>query len=351
MTHRFSGRSPRRSLAVLALAGTSMALTLAACSGGGTPQSAGHARPGSAAASLGSPAPTADPPTPAPTTTLPPPTTTTVPPLPSPAPLTPLVSPPLPGEGIWQPAGNQLAGGFALYTTHLRPAPGQPEVGVAWIDSVATRTVLYAGNGEPAGSWPDQGFVSPAAQPSLLAAFNSGFRINSYRTGWYDHGVTAMPLQPGAASLVIFANGQATVGVWGRDVGPGPNVAAVRQNLTLLVDHGAPTPGAADPSLWGAVLGGGPVTWRSGLGVTAAGNLVYVGGPGLTPELLATTLVAAGARRAMELDINPNWVSFATFSHSTTGTISGSNLLPGTFYAADHYLTPYWRDFIAVFSR
>ena len=108
-------------------------------------------------------------------------------------------------------------------------------------------------------------------------------------------------------------------------------MAAVRQNLTLLVDHGAPAPNLDIPSEWGAVLGGGSFTWRSGIGVTAAGDLVYAAGPDLDPAGLARLLIAAGAMRAMELDINPSWVSFATFAHAGgvigRGVIAGANLL------------------------
>ena len=260
------------------------------------------------------------------------------------------MAPPLVGEGAWQPAGDRLAGGYAIFTTHLRPAPGEPAVGVAWMDTRAARVVLYAGTTEPYGSWPQQGYVAAPDQPRLLSAFNSGFKIYSYRTGWYDQGRAAEPLQAGGASLVIFNDGTASVGEWGRDVGPGPRVSAVRQNLTLLVDGGAAVAAAANPYQWGAVLGGGSVTWRSGVGVTAAGDLVYAGGPGLTPSLLASVLVDAGAVRAMELDINPEWVSFATYTHGASG-ISGANLVAGTYFGPSHYLAPYSRDFIAVFSR
>ena len=45
----------------------------------------------------------------------------------------------------------------------------------------------------------------------MLAAFNGGFKIYAYGTGWYAAGRTAVSLQAGAASLVIFANGKATV--------------------------------------------------------------------------------------------------------------------------------------------
>lgn len=243
-------------------------------------------------------------------------TTVVRPSLPAPRPIAALVSPSLPGEGSWQPAGDRLAGGFAIYTTELRPTSGQPEAGIAWINPQATVISLYAGVGQPHGSWPQQGYVASAAQPRMIAAFNSGSKIYKYQTGWYDQGQAAVPLQAGAASLVIYRDGTASVADWGRDATMGPDVIAVRQNLTLLVDHGAPTPAVQDPSLWGAVLGGGYITWRSGIGVTETGDLVYAGGPDLTPALLAELLAAAGAERAMQLDINPEWVSFAAFNHT-----------------------------------
>ena len=63
----------------------------------------------------------------------------------------------------------------------------------------------------------------------------------------------------------------------------GANVASVRQNLSMLVDGGQNL-AAGDPNdtqRWGATLGGRVYVWRSGVGVDAHGNLIYVGGPAL----------------------------------------------------------------------
>jgi hypothetical protein len=333
---------------------------LAACSATHHPSavqpSPSSARPSSPSAA--SPPPTTHPSTSiAASTTTRTSTTTTVKPrpaLPAPGAVRLLVAPALPGEAVWHPAGDELPGGHAVYTTALRPAAGVPSTGLVWIDQSATRLALYAGSGQPYGSWPYQYDVGTNLQPALMAAFNSGFKIYNYRTGWYEAGATAMPLQPGAASLVIFTDGKATVGEWGRDVGPGPTVAAVRQNLTLLVDGGAPTAASQSAGEWGAVLGGGWVTWRSAVGITGAGALIYAGGPDLTPALLANVLVAAGAVRAMEMDINPEWVSLSIYTHAGgighVG-ITGTNLLSGMYFSPFHYLQPASRDFFAVFAR
>ena len=113
-----------------------------------------------------------------------------------------------------------------------------------------------------------------------------------------------------------------------------PQVVAVRQNLDLLVNGGKPLPGlnANDNTQWGATLGGQVYVSRSGIGITKSGALVYVGGPNLNITDLANLLVRAGAVRAMALDINTDWVNYATFDPSTPGGVANpanaSDLLP-----------------------
>ena len=135
----------------------------------------------------------------------------------------------------------------------------------------------------------------------------------------------------------------------------GPTVVSVRQNLDLLVDNGQVVPAAYDANSteWGATLGNALYVWRSGLGVTADGALVYVGGPGLDVLDLANLLVRAGAIRAMELDINTDWVNFSTYRPTTaTGSASAANgteLLSGMTGTPGRYFESWWaRDFITM---
>ena len=93
--------------------------------------------------------------------------------------------------------------------------------------------------------------------------------------------------------------------------------------------------------------------WRSGLGVTADGALVYVGGPGLDIADLANILVRAGAVRAMELDINTDWVNYSTYQPSTPGgrppPANGTELLAGMTGTPGRYFQSWWaRDFITM---
>jgi hypothetical protein len=217
-----------------------------------------------------------------------------------------------------------------------------PGAGVVRIDVRVTKVVQFAGSGEPAGTWPNQGAIGTSTPLALAAAFNAGFHTYESGGGWYDHGVTAVPLRTGAASLAIMADGSATVGMFGRDFSLTPDVVSIRQNLNLLVDGGADI---SSQSGWGATLGNVLFTWRSGLGVDAAGNLLWAGGASLSPSGLAQALIQAGAVRAMETDINPMWVSFSYYSNPTTGT----DLLPGMYFGPDHWLYGSARDFFAVF--
>jgi hypothetical protein len=230
---------------------------------------------------------------------------------------------------------------------------GGHHVAAAWISAARTKVALYAGTSEPPGPWPNDGAVPAVLQGSLIAAFNGGFQLNAARGGWYADGRQALPLRDGAASLVIRSDGSATVAQWGRDATLTPDVVAVLQNLDLLVDGGAPTPLTAAPNpiaVWGDPLHENVLTWRSGLGVDSSGDLFYVAGPGLDPPTLASSLVAVGAVRAMELDINPEWVSFDTFTGDGPA-VTGTKLLATMYFAANHFLVPFWRDFVAVFAR
>jgi hypothetical protein len=260
--------------------------------------------------------------------------------------LAPIVGGPLPGEGHWSPAVS-VWGSPVLYSTFLQSSQGASPTAVTWLNDQILRVALYAGTDQPSGAWTNSAFVPGPLVPQLVAAFNSGFRLDASQGGWFADHRAAIPLRNGAASLVIFADGSATVGQWGRDVSLTPYVVAVRQNLNLLIDNGQISPTVSDVfGSWGATLGNTPTTWRAGLGVDRAGHLLYAGGPGLDPAALARVLVAAGAVRAMELDINPQWVLFIWYQNGNP-----TKLLPQMAFPADHYFTPNERDFIAVFSR
>jgi hypothetical protein len=269
----------------------------------------------------------------------------------------PAGTPAVPGEATWSPAPQRVGGVPSAYTAWFRPDGAHPglAVGVAWMNQALVRTELIAGTREPGGgAGPEQAQVPLAERGGLVAAFNSGWKMQDIGGGWYAHGHAVRPLRDGDASLVIDTSGRATVGAWGRDVTMTPDVASVRQNLTLVVDNGAPVPGLASSSgTWGNAKNQLQFTWRSGVGTDAAGNLVYVAGDQLNLSGLATAMAEAGIQRGMELDIHSGMNSFSTFAPApgTTAGAVGTKLLPGMTRPADRYLVPDQRDFFAVTLR
>lgn len=270
-------------------------------------------------------------------------------------PVPPVVTPALPGEGLWKPL--ETVNGFpVVQATYLRPDKVHTSylAGVVWMDGKRARFQLHPGFLEPGhGPWSVPDNIPPGGRQGLLATFNGAFKISDARGGFYLDGKTVGTLTPGAASEVFYRNGSMTVGAWGRDVQMTPDVVGVRQNLQLLVDQGQVVPGV-DSNVeagWGLTLKGAYYVWRTGVGVTAAGDIVYVGGDALSVRALAELLRRAGAVRAMELDINPAWSSFMSYDASKDpANPTPIKLLPFD-RPADRYYQPTSRDFVAVYAR
>ena len=190
--------------------------------------------------------------------------------------------------------------------------------------------------------------VSGAERRHLLAAFNGGFLLRSRAGGYEQEGHVFRALRHGLASLVIDRSGQARIGVWGVDVpAPGEAVYSVRQNLWPLVEGGQPTAEAARWWRWGGTIGHAEYVARSALGQDASGDLIYAASMSTVPEDLAVALARSGARIAMELDINPEWVQLAV-AHTPGGSLHTP--IPGQVRSPTQYLTGWTRDFIAVLA-
>ncbi len=265
----------------------------------------------------------------------------------------PTLLPSLPGEGTWTIAARDSSGRPQIATTSFRPDPSHPSLvaGVAWINSSTTKLTLIAGTRQPGGgSGPAGGHVPTAALGSLLAAFNSGYKMKDTAGGTLIEGRSTRTMVDGIATLAIRPDGTATVGEWGTDLTTAQGYVGLRQNLHLMVQNGAVVDGVTTNAggRWGTVRNTLP-TWRSGLGVTASGDVVYVGGNHLTLGVLAEALVRSGAVTAMELDIHRGMVTFNLFTHQPT--LTGHKLLPDMTTPADRYLSTDWRDFIMVTTR
>lgn len=269
----------------------------------------------------------------------------------APPPISPLVTPALPGEGRWRGTGPLVGDAAPVLVTTFRPDPNYPQLvaGVAWIDHTRTRLALYPGRYEPPGDGNQQAEIPPQLRSSLLATFNSGFKLEDSGGGFFSQSHVYAPLRYGQATLIGYADGAVDVTTWTGGPTPGPGIAFARQNLPLVVQDGRLNPALSNDSLWGATLGNAVRVWRSGVGVDAHGNLIYAAADIQTADSLAQILQRAGAVRAMELDINYEWTTFNFYALFGAG--DPAKLLPAMSRPATRYLSPDDRDFFAVYAR
>lgn len=274
-----------------------------------------------------------------------------------PAPLRPLAGGHYQGEGQWRVL-EKVHGEPAIYGTYLRDATYTSYVnGIVSIDQRLVKFQLHPGSEDPGpGNWGPNGqtWIPPGHRSGLVATFNGGFKLDTAEGGFYLNGTTRGTLTKGSASVVYYKNGAIKIGTWGSEVRMTPQVAGVRQNLKLMIDHGriAPDINQNVISNWGATLGGGYYVWRSGLGVTADGRVIFAYGPALNAKDLAELLRRAGAVEAEQLDINPFWMSFEYYTpHGHPSDPKPTMLLPTQQQTPYRYYSPYSRDFTAVYAR
>ena len=272
-----------------------------------------------------------------------------------PPPVKPVFSHPLPGEGAWKPAGPPWHGGPPVLVTTFRSEVAYPQIVayVAWFDHTRTQIGYYPGRYEP----PNAAVRGPAMVPDdqrsrLLATFNGGFTYTDGANGSADNGRTNEPLKDGNATLIGYRDGHIAIVTWRGGPDAGPDAAWARQSLAPIVWNGTLNPQLNDDPnspQWGYTLGGLTRVWRSGVGVDRRGNLIYAAADDQTVITLAKILQHAGAVRAMEFDINPEWHTLITYTHSPHGlipTMVGANPMQ----SPHRYLVPDDRDFFAVYQ-
>ena len=133
----------------------------------------------------------------------------------------------------------------------------------------------------------------------------------------------------------------------------GANVAWARQSLAPIVWNGRLNPALnTDPNSyqWGYTLGGPALSGAPGSGSTVAATSSSSPPIDQTVITLAKILQHAGAVRAMEFDINPEWHTLITYTHQH-GHLVPTMVEPQPMQSATRYLVPDDRDFFAVYRR
>jgi len=252
----------------------------------------------------------------------------------------------------WHSTGRPVNGSPAVLVTTFHPDPLNPSAVayVAWVDHTRAQIALYPGLAEPPAASPR----GPAEVPNgerwrLLATFNGGFKFSSTGgdNGFAVDGHTYVWLKPGLGTLIGYRDGRVDVIRWRGGPTAPRSVAFARQNLPLIVDRGRPAAGLENGLAWGATLGGAAAVWRTAVGVDRHHNLLYAAAGEQTAAGLAAIMIRAGAVRAIELDINPEWPTFNVYSHR--GGLDPTMFVPNPQQSPMRYLWPDSRDFFAVY--
>jgi Phosphodiester glycosidase len=269
-----------------------------------------------------------------------------------PPPVPPVFARALPGEGIWRGTGPLVRGRPPVLVTTFRSEIAYPRIVayVAWFDHTRTALAWYPGRYEPPSA-PVRGPMSiPYGERwRLLATFNGGFIYADGDNGSSIGGRRYEPLKDGLATMIAYRDGRVDVRAWHGGPVAGSQIAFARQSLPLIIDHGRLNPALNDSSQWGFTLGNAVRVWRTGAGIDRHGNLIYAAADYQTVTTLARILKRAGAVRAMQLDINPEWPTLITYTHHHG--LDPVRVVPNYQQPPTRYLVPDDRDFFAAYRR
>ncbi|MGC8779383.1 MAG: phosphodiester glycosidase family protein, partial [Anaerolineae bacterium] len=215
------------------------------------------------------------------------------------------------------PAGVRLADGIR-HLGQVRPDPQRPYAAaeIVELDPALLQIKMVPGTIEPQ---PTTGLIGTGVipkedWPALIAAFNGGFAAMHGKFGMMVDRKVYLPPRDGIATLAVYEDGSLRMGTWGADLKQTADMVSYRQNCPPLIENGRITAETGKLTLWGLSVANEVYLYRSGLGITADGRLIYVAGKPLSAYTLARALQQAGAVYAMQLDVDEFHVVFITYT-------------------------------------
>lgn len=274
---------------------------------------------------------------------------------------------PIVGEGVWNNLSSEvLPNEETMASTFIRPDPERSYaiVSVVQVDTKLMGLGSVAGTKEPGGPLKNFG---PGVIPqnilkdgSLVAGFNGSFLYVDGAYGMIVGDKTFVPLKTNMGTIAAYTDGSIKIFNYdGNNLGK--NVVFARQGGPLIIDNGE----GIDPSssnynkvigkvlYKNKVLPGGIFTWRSGIGITKNGNLLYAVGNNLSPTSLSDALYMAGAVSAIQLDINPAHIFFHILNKTSSGnyvSIPLNKEIPNLNHSLQ-YITGSQRDFFYLYKK
>jgi hypothetical protein len=258
----------------------------------------------------------------------------------------PVLAPPRLRQGSWRAVGAAVRGLNATYLATI----DHGQVALLWMNPTVLRFRFIPGTQVPE-SGPTRTIDNQPSTwlPRLAAAFNGGFWLKDLHPGGYFYDATMVkPLVVGQAAMVVTTDGRLTVGMWGRDLRLTRDVAAVRENLPLLVDRYRDRAGTiTGRTAWGRSSHGPLASNRSALGQLSDGSLVYEYGYQVTPEQMAQGMLDVRARMAIMLDLNGSWPGGFVYWHRGSQVV-GEKIHPLIYHDPSMYYTRWRKDFVVA---
>jgi hypothetical protein len=279
----------------------------------------------------------------------------------APTDLEPVVKPPFEGEGRWRPfhfdaAAREHGTPPVFWRTTVRVDPERPDAITELVlaDGRQVTLRMVGGTEHPRSSTGEVGTgrVPAADRDATLAAFNGGFQAIHGGYGMVVDRTVLLPPVPQVATVTTDTAGVVRFGTWGEHASLPPEVVSLRQNLPPLVDQGRFNP--LEQRTWGFTLKGrDPIfTWRTGLGVTRAGHLLFAVCVRCSADTLADAMLAADVDYAMHLDMNISNIGWEWWRPAGGGRIERAALIPDMWRADEpRYTDSHPRDFFYLVRR
>lgn len=256
-----------------------------------------------------------------------------------------------PGDGKWVPMADVRRPGEPTYMakTLLHPDPSRSwaEVFVVAVDLRRVRLYAVAGTREPAADSPEgekyerKGLIPSEHQDDVLGAFNGGFMTEHGGYGMLVDGVTLVKPKPNACTIVVYDDDSMRIGTWSK-LPSTERVRWFRQAPECMWEQDKLHPGLQGGKglKWGATLDGDTVIRRSGIGLNAARDVLYVSITNhSSARVLADGMHHAGAVDVAQLDVNWSYPKFVTFEPGDAGAARiAVALAEGFEYSPDEYL-------------
>jgi hypothetical protein len=250
-----------------------------------------------------------------------------------------------------------------LYKTllHADSSRSWSELFVVAVDLRQVAVMPVMGYQEPRTDKPSAaGYVRPAKIPAahydaLLGAFNGGFMAEHGGYGVYFDGITFLDPKDEACTLLAYRDGTYAVASWQNVKSRASDMLWYRQAPACMYEDGEMHPflKVHRAKKWGATLDGNTVIRRSAVGISADGNILYVGiSNHTTAKVMAQGMHHAGAAHVAQMDVNWSYPKFVTYELRSDGLLYPVALAEGFEFNDKLYLRERsMRDFFYLARR